>query len=384
MSALPESADVEHGPSASIFSPVLELDDAAPVVRGQSPGQPIAPLLDQNTTWYQPTYQPDPNAAFGQSQTPFVTPQPYGMPQPIGSGDPFLGGGMPYAAPSANAPWGQYTYGGINGAQPVRYGWNARYDFTYMPPVGTSSPDVGKLSIFGFDLEKDYIKPLPGSWVFSFAPQYNLRLLNGPTDGTAGPSNLPGSLQRFGLGLKLSTPEVYGSTLEVGFNPAFTTDFNVAASGDNMQYDAHAVWFWRWTPQFMVALGAAYWDRVDNIILPYAGIVYTPNDYLEFRLLFPKPRISVFMGTPNGVATWAYVQGEYHVESYSMEFDPGSSRDKVQFTDWRVLGGFRFESGWLTTFVEAGGVFSRQVDFQKAGADFNVDPGFILRAGFRY
>ncbi|HVJ68683.1 MAG TPA: hypothetical protein VM510_11895, partial [Caulifigura sp.] len=349
ISTLPESAAVEAGPSSAIFGSVLELGDESPVVRGQSPGQPIAPLLDQNTTWYQPTYQPDPNAAFSQGgQTPFVTPQPYGMPQPIGSGDPFLNGGMPYAAPSPNAPWGQYSYGGINGAQPVRYGWNARYDFTYMPAQGTSSPDVGKLSIFGFDLEKDYIKPLPGSWVFSFAPQYNLRLLDGPSDGYAGPSHLPGDLHRFGLGLKLSTPEVYGSSFEVGFTPAFTTDFNIAASAANMQYDAHAVWFWRWTPQFMVALGAAYWDRVDNIVLPYAGIVYTPNDYLEFRLLFPKPRVSLFLGTPNGVATWAYVQGEYHVESYSMELSPGSSRDQVQFTDWRVLGGLRFESGWLT------------------------------------
>jgi hypothetical protein len=245
------SAQSDDGPPAArqrpgIFDAALTISEETPVVRGQSPGQPIGPLLgpmpDQNTTWYQPTYQPDPNAAFSQGQAPLVMPQPYGMPQPIPSGDPFLGGGMPYAAPSPNAPWGQYSYGGINGAQPYRYGWTARYDFTYMPAEGTSSPDVGKFGLLGFDLEKEYVTPLPSSWIFSFAPQYNLRLLDGPTDGYAGPSHLPGDLHRFGLGLKLSTPDVNGSTLEFGFTPALTTDFEISPSGNGMQYDAHAVW----------------------------------------------------------------------------------------------------------------------------------------------
>ena len=62
---------------------------------------------------------------------------------------------------------------------------------------------------------------------------------------------------------------------------------------------------------------------------------------------------------------------------------PGS-RDQVQFTDWRLMGGFRFEAGWLTTFIEAGGVFGREVEFRRNGEDFDVDPGFIMRAGFRY
>jgi len=388
VSAQPTVDGPDARPWSGVFDSALTDSDSAAIVRGQSPGQPIGPLLgpiqDQNTTLYQPTYQMDPNAGFSQGQAPLVTPQPYGMPQPIQSGDPFLNGGMPYAAPSPAAPWGRYSYGGINGAQPIRYGWNARYDFTYMPSEGTSSPDVGEFGMFGFDLEKEYIKPLPSAWVFSFAPQYNLRLLDGPTDGYAGPSHLPGDLHRFGLGLKLSTPDVNGSTLEFGFTPALTTDFEMTPSNNGMQYDVHGVWFWRLNPQFMVALGAAYWDRVDDIVLPYAGIVYTPNDYLEFRLLFPKPRISLFLGTPNGIATWAYLQGEYHVESYEMELTPPGSRDQVQFTDWRLLGGFRFEAGWLTTFVEAGGVFGREVEFRRNGRDFEVDPGFIMRAGFRY
>ncbi len=225
--AAPDSAPSSR-PWTSLFDSALIRADEPLQFRGQSPGQPIAPLLGSpaipNTTLYQPTYQPDPNAAFSGTAQPFVTtqpfgtPQPYGVPQPIQSGDPFLGGGMPYAAPSPQSPFGQYSYGAINGSQPYRYGWTARYDFTWMPQSGTSSPNVGEFGMFGFDLEKDYVAPLANAWVFSFAPQYNLRLLDGPTDGYAGPSHLPGDLQRFGLGLKLSTPEINGSTVEVGFN----------------------------------------------------------------------------------------------------------------------------------------------------------------------
>jgi hypothetical protein len=311
-----------------------------------------------------------------------VSPSPMMAPAPIG-GDPWLGGtpGMPYAAPMQPSP--NYTYG-VHGAQPYRFGWTARYDFGFMPSVGTSSPNVDDLSLFTFDLEKEYVKPLPSSWIFSIAPQFNWRSVDGPL-GTATQSNLPPNLYRIGLGLKLASPEYNGSTFEVGFDPAYASDFELGSSSESWQFDAHAVWFWRWNPNFMVALGAAYWDRLDDLIIPYAGVVYTPNDYLEFRLLFPEPRISLFLGTPNGVATWAYVYGEYHVESYAIDQNPPGARDQVQFSDWRVLGGMRFETGWLTSFVEAGIVFDREVQFDRAAStNFDVDSGFIGRAGFRY
>jgi hypothetical protein len=356
------------------------------LVRGQTPlpapssGPILGPIQDDTTTYYPPTYSPDPGAVMNQPLPPGAV--PYGAPAPI-TADPWLGGGgMPYAAPSPMGPMGGYTYG-VNGPMPYRFGWTARYDFGYLPSVGTSSPNVGSMSIFAADFEKEYVKQLPSSWVFSIAPQYNLRLWDGPR-GTPGADDLPGNVHRFGLGMKLATPSIAGSSFEVGFNPALATDFQYAPNRDAFQFDAHAVWFWRWNPQFMVALGAAYWDRLDNIILPYAGVVWNPNDVLEFRLLFPKPRVSLFLGTPNGVATWAYLSGEYHVESYQIESTGPGIRNVVQLSDWRVLGGLRFESGWLTTFVEAGVVFDRQVEFQRVSSDFDMNSGFIGRAGFRY
>lgn len=313
--------------------------------------------------------------------------------------DPFLGGGgtqfptppaggnaapAPYGYdPFAPAPPAGYTFG-LNGPQPVRYGWEGRYDFGILPGEGTSNPDVGSLAVFEADFEKELTTPIGGGYAFGFAPQFNYRSWEGPLGVPGGNAGLPPGAYRFGLGLKLLTPSYGPWQFEAGFTPSVGTDFEDVSS-DAVMFDGHAVAFFRTSPQFMWAIGAAYWDRVDEIILPYAGVVWTPNDYWEFRLLFPKPRVSWFAGAPMGVPTWLYVAGEYHVEAYEVNVDPINRSTRVQLEDIRVVGGARAEFGSVTGFLEAGWVFERDVDFEAAfGTDFEVDGGFIARAGFRY
>jgi hypothetical protein len=123
---------------------------------------------------------------------------------------------------------------------------------------------------------------------------------------------------------------------------------------------------------------------VDDIILPYAGFIYAPNDYWEFRLVFPQPRISFFLGTPFAVPMWAYVGAEYHVEAYQVDVAFTGVTTRVQYEDWRVFGGLRFETGALTSFIEVGGALAREVEFEKAGTDFEVDDGLFARLGLRW
>ncbi|REJ86832.1 MAG: hypothetical protein DWQ34_26490 [Planctomycetota bacterium] len=368
------------------------------VVRGQSPyvAAPLTgPQMQGNTTTlYPPTYAPDGTTyptydpALGTSD-PFAAPvDPY-QPAPIGS-DPWLGNQAvppgayaPYAAP-AGIPQGFYTFG-LNGPRPYRYGCAERVNVGWLPSVGTSGPDVGNFGIFEVDVEKEYVTPVNYNWVFTVGPQFNFRAWDGPTNGAVGPSHLPGQAYRFGLNLKLATPQYGGWSGEVGFTPAIATDFEASFGSDTLFYDAHAVAFWQWSPQWTWALGAAYWDRVDNIVLPYAGVVYAPNDYWEFRLVFPKPRISYFLGTPYGVATWVYVGAEYNVEAYHIALSPPGVDTRVQVTDWRAYGGLRFEAGQYASFIEAGASLGREVEFDHpAGADFDVDNGFFTRLGLRW
>jgi hypothetical protein len=346
-----------------------------PVVRGQSPFY----TGEGTTTYYQPpTYAPD------------------GLAAPSYQGDPWLNGGAatPYVQPAPGYGTGLGAYG-LNGPQPYRMGWSHSYEAEFLPSVSTSSPDVGEFGIFGVDIESTYttteptFMPLIPYKVLSISPQFNYRSWDGPlgTDGLLAVSHLPGSVYRFGLDMRLATPFFYDWSAEIGFNPAVAADFTGAATSDAWMFDGHAVGYWRWGPQWMWALGAAYWDRVDGMVIPYAGAVWTPNEFWEFRLLFPESQISMFLGTPYGVATWLYLSAEYHVEAYQVDIEPtaaGPRTSLVQIEDWRLMGGLKWEAGWMTTFVECGYVFGRGVEFERVGTDFDPDSGFIGRVGIRF
>ncbi|MFO1096416.1 MAG: DUF6268 family outer membrane beta-barrel protein [Planctomycetaceae bacterium] len=372
----------------------------APIVRGQSPfvGDPLyGPGTESNSvTLYPPTYEPggvttDPGTSTLTTPYQVTPPQYYSDPT---TADPWLNpgtatvtpapyGAVPYgAAPyaGANVPQGFYGYG-MNGPQPYRYGLHERVNVSYLPPVGATNNS--HLEMFEVDVEKSYVTPLMGNWVFTTSPQINYRSWSGPR-GLPGPSNLPGSVYRFGLNLQLATPVVNGWSAEFGFNPAVATDFNAPVNGHAVLFDGYAVAFWTWSRQVTWALGALYWDRVDNIILPYAGVVYSPNDLWEFRLVFPQPRVSYFLGTPNGVATWIYAGAEYHVEAYYVDLNFGGVDTRVQYSDWRVYGGIRWEVGQFTSFAEAGAALARKVDYDKVGKDFDPDNGFFGRVGLRW
>jgi hypothetical protein len=273
---------------------------------------------------------------------------------------------------------------GINGPQPARYGWQDRIDFTFIPKADASRPATGGFEVFGIDIEKLYTMPLSNSWTFAIGPQFNYRSWQGPQDGITPTTDLPGGVYRLGLDMVLRTPTVNGWTLEGGFDPSLATDFKGSVDSDAVLFDGHLVAFWQLNPKWTLALGALYWDRVDDIVLPYAGAIWTPNDIWEFRLVFPKPRISAFLGTPMGIPTWAYVGAEYHVEAYQVQPDNFTDTTRVQMADWRILGGLKWETGWLTSFLEAGYIFDRKVQYKSIGSNFDVDSGFIGRVGFRY
>lgn len=307
------------------------------------------------------------------------------MSAPTASADPFLSG--QFAPPPASFdPFGpQQTYG-INGPQPYRFGWKEQLDWAIAPSQGTD-PNVGSFAWSELNYTKEWNGRGAQGGIWTFNPQVNVRWLEGP-DG-AGAAALPGDLYRFGLGMKYATQQSpNGVSFEFGFNPAIATDFNQSLTDDAWQFDAHLVSFWRTSPSWMWVLGVTYWDRGEDFILPYAGAVWTPNDMFEARLLFPKARLEWFLGTPYGVPTWLYTTAEYHVESYEIGFQPPTvtppHSSAMQIEDWRIMGGMRWETGWLETYAEAGVLFDRKVDFNVGGPDFDPDTAFMARVGLKF
>ena len=277
-------------------------------------------------------------------------------------------------APFASVP-------GLNGPRPFQYGWARKLNVAYLPKEQTSSVGggaAGDFGVFEVNTEFRYTAPLPTQWVWSFAPQFNLRNWDGPTA-----PDLPGDVYRFGLDLQLTSPTVGPFTAELGFNPSLNTDFDQSPGSDAINWDGRGAFNITVNPQTMVVLGALFWDRVDDQVLPYGGLVFTPNEYFEIRAMFPQAEVSIGLGTPWGIPQWLYVNGEYHVEAFEIGALGGGSR-QIQLQDWRVMLGIRSDSGGVQSFLEGGWVFDREVEFSRGGGNFDVASGFLARFGIKF
>lgn len=352
---------------------------ASTVIRGQSQGYDELPMNGQ------------PGVTSGNSQT-FVGPQavPDGgmiVPQnPV-----FQQGGDPFLAQQN----GQQQFGsvpgqmqpGVNGLQPYRLNrWVSRYEFGLLPKESTDK-GLGNFGIFEFDGEWEYASQFGGGWIFSFAQQFDVRSWDGPSGSAMAPTTaLPGSVFRFGWNFELATPANNPGPLSASFsfNPSINSDLESGLSSNAWNWDGRAMLFYHATPEWTWVLGAGYWDRVDDQIIPYAGFIYRPTPQWEWRVVLPDPRVSVFVGNMWGLPTWMYARAEYHVEAYELQLETTGMREKVQIEDYRILGGLRFDNGYYASFVEAGWVFGRDVSFLKGTPGFDVSSGFIARAGFRF
>lgn len=320
-------------------------------------------------------YEEDPFGAAAPGTT-YAPPQgvPYGG-DPYGGAPPDLNGGQFYDS--------SLSYGAV-GPQPYRFGWSSRYDVGFLPSANVHGGGAtGSLGIFEFNSAWRNTTGWPAGFpqtIFSVTPEFNYRSWDGPTS-----PNLPPNVFRFAGDFELASPGNNPISYQLGFTPAFVSDLAASPNSDSFNWDARGVVFLRASPELMIALGAAYWNRVDNFIIPYAGVVWTPNDYWELRLMFPKSRISYFLGSWWGSSAWVYGGVEYNVEAYQISLvAPNGDDEKIQIADYRAVFGLRTEGGGVTGFVEAGWVFDRQATFLHGTPGFDINTGFIGRLGLRF
>ncbi len=338
-------------------APLYALSDVdAVVIRGQSP---FALPSYGGTTTASPLLVPPGTSAY--TGDPFQNAPTY---------DPYGGAMLPG--------------GGVVGPQPMRLGWTERWVVGYLADADASIENTGAAAGSMTSLEADYVKSYSAigstGWTWTFAPELNYRSWGGPsTLGTA--YNIPENLYRLAAGFRFDSPDTGPWHWQLGVTPSVNTDLESSLTSDAWQFDAQAAVFAKQSATLTWVLGAQYWDRRDGYIVPYAGLIWVPDQYWEFRLVLPKPRVEVFLGTPLGSPLWGYVGGEFRVESYQFD-NKTSGNDYIESRDFRAYGGFRGEYGYFSHFIEAGAVLGREIE--SDGFAYEVDDGFMVRMGLQF
>lgn len=367
------SAGLNPAELTTVYTPA---EDFEAVIRAQSP----QPTYEEQVPFGNNTNPPSGSYTVPEGQTfdPNGGGNLYGA--PAAGYDPFL---TPGVGPGqfGNQPPSGYS-SGMNGPQPYRFGWTSRFEIgflpksrTYVPPTGA---DGGNFGVFETDVDLTYTTPTRNGWIFAVTPEFDYR-------GWEGPQNisLPGKGFRFGSDLQLSTPGNGLWSVQLGFTPSLGSDFGKSLSSRAWMFDARVVLFFRPSDTWMFAVGAGYWDRVRDYVIPYAGIVWTPNDIWEVRAMFPKARVSRFMGNVGDKSVWLYGSFEYDIEAFQVERTGVADRDQVEFKDYVMMLGVRGDNGLVSLFLEAGGALKREADF-KSGGGFDIKDGFIARFGVQY
>lgn len=353
----PSKVDDLFRTSTPAFATGVHIGDT--VVRGQTPG-PV------------PIYQ-DPNGI----------PPTYGGPQPLG--DPFLGNAAPSVVdsiPGTAFPFGLYHLG-----QPRIGRANASWGI-----LAESNLDgrPGDLQINELDVDFGYIVPV-GGWGLRVTHEYGQRWWQGPPGGFG----LASELYHFGMDFELATvPDGDPWGMVLAFSPSLNTDFETNLRSDAYNWDGRGYITYQHSPHLMLVGGVGYWDRVKDRVIPYAGVIWKPDNRWEIHATVPEAKISYCLGHGFGGCQWLYFRAEYHVEAYQVETSGAAKpvggvtfrqTDKMEIQDYRLLLGYAFSNGAVDGFLEAGWVMGREVEFlSNTVSDFGVDDGFIGRVGIRF
>lgn len=144
---------------------------------------------------------------------------------------------------------------------------------------------------------------------------------------------------------------------------------------------------WRPNDRWKWVFGATYVNRANTQILPVAGLIYTPHDDAEYRLVFPAPKISwrlPWSDAPGLDERWFYLAGEFGGGAWAVTRTDGSA-DTLDITDWRIYMGLeRKIVNGLTRRIELGYVFSRTLEYESDGRSIDLDDTLMVRAGLTY
>jgi hypothetical protein len=170
--------------------------------------------------------------------------------------------------------------------------------------------------------------------------------------------------------------------------PGLFADDHSFDSSEALRFTGRAVGVYAPTVDLKYALGVTYLDGGWSKVVPVAGVIYKPNDDVEYSLVFPTPRIAwrlPWTNIPGKDERWMFVSLEYGNQAWAFEKTDGTP-DVLAYRDYRlILGIERKIVGGLSHRLELGYVFNRDMKIASvSGDDISMDDTLIFRAGISY
>jgi len=233
------------------------------------------------------------------------------------------------------------------------------------------------------EIESSITVALPApirEWPLFITPGYNLYLTSDP----GGIRDMPPQLHTVYLDFTWAPLFFEHHRLLLTAAPSLYTDFE-ASSSEAFRLTGKALYVWDAAPdKLQFVAGVLYLNR-DNIrLLPAGGAIWKPTPDYNFELIFPKPKLGMRVHVGGGYEDWLYVAAEFGGNTWSIVRDTGVE-DKVTWSDYRVVAGYeRRLDGGAGYRLEAGYVFSRQVEYASGIGDYDPQPTFLIRGGITF
>ncbi len=278
-------------------------------------------------------------------------------------------------------PFGIQMGTGTFGQQGYRLGWSTYNEISVLPATQAFGT-AGNMKVTQWNSNARYSTVLQPGVLFNGTFWFDARWWDGPS-GVA----LPGQVDQFSTDLELGFFDQGPWSGQIAFHPQIVETYEAKLDRNAFNFDGRAVATYKASPQWSFVGGVAVWDRVNTLIIPHVGAVWTPNNRWEVRALFPKSRVSYFLGNWRNADFWAYGQYEYTAEAWQSIISPPSmaaTSDRIQITDQRLTAGLRWDKGRYIYFTEAGYVFDRHVKFAGAAPSYDLGNTAIISVGFRY
>jgi hypothetical protein len=175
--------------------------------------------------------------------------------------------------------------------------------------------------------------------------------------------------------------------LDISATPGVYRDFDVSTDSGERTL-AHGAAVWDWTPHLKLVAGAAYEERRDWNFIPIGGVIWTPTEDWDLKILFPEPKLSrrvyCFGQVDKIVQDWVYLRGDFADSCWAIQHSDGV-RDQIAYSDVRVLLGIeRKVIHGLGANVEVGYVFSRKLVYYSGLPDLYPSGALLMEGGLTY